>query len=148
VCRGLFDDFVMQLDHRVAKHVDNGGAALGQMIVPAPSFSLADRGFGTQPPVPFETLKQRIQRPRTDVVPVSTQFREHPLADDRALSRVVKDVDFPEPKENLARQQFRIQRCHGLVDRYYDKRKRMCDSGPSLLMFEVVAILSETGTRA
>ena len=112
VSPGLFDDFVMQFDHRVAEHVENDGAALGQMIVPAPSFSLADSGFGTQPPVPFKALEQRIQRPRADVVPVPTQLREHPLTDDRMLSRVVKDMDLPKPEENLARQQLRIEGCH------------------------------------
>jgi hypothetical protein len=114
VCRGLLDDLVMQFDHRFAEHVKDGGAALGQVIVPAPSFPLTNSGFGTQPPIPFETLEQWIQRPRTDVVPVSTQFREHPLTNDRMLSRVVKDVDFPEPKENLARQQLRIEECHDI----------------------------------
>jgi hypothetical protein len=45
---------------------------------------------------------------------VPTQLREHPLADDRTLSGVVKDVHLPEPQENLARQQLRIERCHRL----------------------------------
>jgi hypothetical protein len=103
----------MQFDHRFAEQIEDRGSALRQMIVSAPSLSFPDRGFGTQPPVPFETLEQRIQRPGTDVVPVPAQFREHPLTNDRMLSRVVKDVDLPEPKENLAGQQLRIERCHG-----------------------------------
>ena len=114
----------MQFNNRFAERFEDRGAALSQMIVPTPSFPLTNSGFRTQPPVPFETLEQRIQRPRTDVVPVSSQFREYPLTDDRMLSRVVKDVDLPKPEENLARQQLRVERCHRLWYRYYDSRKR------------------------
>jgi len=108
VGRGLFHDLVVQFDDRLTKHLKHGGAALGQVIVPTPAFSLSNGGFRAQPTVPFEALEQRVQSPWTDVVAVVTQFREHPLADDRALCGVVEDVDFPKAQQDLARQQLRV----------------------------------------
>ncbi len=121
---GLFHDFVVQFHDRLAQHLEDGGAAPGQVIVPASAYSLANCGLRAQPPVPFKTLEQRVQGSGTDVVPVVAQFREHPLPDDRALSGVVEDVDFPEAQQNLARQELRIQRCHRNAIVYYGNRKR------------------------
>ena len=41
----FFDHFVMKLDDGFAKDFKNGGATLGQMIVAASTFGLADRSL-------------------------------------------------------------------------------------------------------
>jgi hypothetical protein len=123
----LFDDFVMQFDHRLSKHVQHGCATGRQVIIAPPPFPFSHSDFGSQPSVSLEALQEWIQRAGTDVVAVPAQFSEDPLADDRMLRGVMQDMDLPEAQQDLSRQQLGIRRSHKTVPPgdYYDGRKRM-----------------------
>jgi hypothetical protein len=126
MCGGLFNDLAVEFDHGFAENRENGGAALGQVIVAAAPLACAHSFFGPKPAVTFQPLEQRIERAWADVVPMPAQFTEHPLADDRMLCRMVKDVHLPKAQQNLTGQQFGIKRGHSKqADLYYDSRKRM-----------------------
>ncbi len=109
---GLFNDFVVQFDDGLSEYLEHGGAPLRQVIVAAAAFSLPNGGLRAEPPIPLEALQQGVERSGTDVVAVVSQLREHPLADERALSGVVEDVDFPEAQQDFARQQLGVEAGH------------------------------------
>ncbi|OFW29645.1 MAG: hypothetical protein A3H97_01760 [Acidobacteria bacterium RIFCSPLOWO2_02_FULL_65_29] len=96
---------MVELDHGLAEDLQHGGPTVREAIVPPAPFPLADSGFGPQPPVAFQTLQERIERARADVVAMASQLAEDPLADDWMLGRVMKNVDFPEAQQDLSREQ-------------------------------------------
>src|SRR5688572_25509679 len=102
---GLFDHLVVEFDHRLAENLQDGGATVRQVVVPSAPFSISHSGLRTQPPIALQTLQERIERPRADVVAVASQLGEHPLTDDRMLGRVMKDMDLPEAQQDLACEQ-------------------------------------------
>jgi hypothetical protein len=108
----LFDDFVMQFDDGLPEHVQHGCSTSGQVIVASPPFSFSHSDFGSQPSVSFETLQERVECARTDVVAVPAQFGQHPLANHRVLRRVMQDVHLPEAQQDLSGQEFGVQRSH------------------------------------
>ena len=110
--RGFFDDFVMQFDHGLAEYVQDGRPAGGEVVVPPPPFPFSHSDFRSQPAVALQTLEERIQRARADVVAVPAQLGKDPLTDHRMLRGVVEDVDLPEAQQDLSRQQFGIQGRH------------------------------------
>ncbi len=112
----FFDDLVVKLDDGFAEDFEDGRAAFGQVIVAARTLGFSDRCLGTEPAIALEALEQRIQGARADVVPMLSQFAQHPLANDRMLGRVVKDVHFPEAQQNFARQKFGVKTTHGERD--------------------------------
>jgi hypothetical protein len=109
----FFDHFVMKLDDGFAKDFKNDGATLGQMIVAASTFGLADRSLRTEPAIALETLQQRVQGAGTDVVTMLAQLAQHPLADDRMLGGVMEDVHLPEAQQDFAGEKLRIKVGHG-----------------------------------
>jgi hypothetical protein len=106
--RGLFDDFVMQFDEGLPEHVQHGRSTSGQVIVAPPPFSFSYGDFGPQPAVSFETLQERVESAWTDVVAVPAQFRQHPLANDGVLGRVMQDVHLPEAQQDLSGQELGV----------------------------------------
>ena len=121
----FFDDFVVKFDDGFAEHFENGRPALGQMIVAAGALGFANGSFRTEPAIALEALEQWIQSARANVVAMLSQLAEHPLADDRMFSGMVKDVHFPESQQDFARKKFRVQAGHGEPDDItYDNRKR------------------------
>jgi len=83
--------------------------------------------IASQPTEVLHPMKDGIQGPRADVVSVSPQFQEHPLADDRLFAGMVKYVDLPESQEDLSLQSFRVNRSPGgwfhITEIINDKRK-------------------------
>jgi putative oxidoreductase len=127
--RRLFDDFVVQFDHRFPEHVQHGCATGRQVIVAPPPFPFSHSDFGSQPSVSLEALQEWVERAGTDVIAVSAEFGQDPLADDRVLRGVMHDVHLPEAQQDLSRQQFGIQGSHAKSPPrcYYDARKRLGD---------------------
>jgi hypothetical protein len=56
----------------------------------------------TKPATGRHARQHRIQRARTQAIPVMVQFFEHPLAIDPLFGGVVKNVDLPEGEKELA----------------------------------------------
>jgi hypothetical protein len=116
----------MEFDHGFAEHIQDGGASCRQVIVPAAPFPTADSRFRPQPAVAFKSFEEWIERARTDVIPMTAELAQDPLADDRMLGRVMKNVNLPEPKQDLSCQQFRVVWGHQWAPgQYYDNRKRI-----------------------
>jgi hypothetical protein len=83
---GFLDHFVMKFDDRLPKHLQNGGAAGGEVVVPTAAFGLAHGGFRAQPPVSLQAFQQGIEGAGTDIVAMPSQLTQHPLTDDRMLA--------------------------------------------------------------
>jgi hypothetical protein len=109
---GFLHDFVMQFDHRFPEHVQHGRAAGRQVIVTPAPLPFSNSGFRLQPSVALETFQEWIEGAGTDVVSVTAQLGEHPLADDGMLGGVMQDVHLPEPQQDLSRQEFGVRGGH------------------------------------
>lgn len=89
-----FEDFLVEFVNEVAYELEHRPPGGSEMIVAARLQPIAVDS-AAKPPIPFHPLEQWIQRARADVVAVMPQLGQDPLADDRLLSGVVKDVYFP-----------------------------------------------------
>jgi hypothetical protein len=64
--------------------------------------ALAERQAGPQVPLAFHAVQDGIERARAQSVTMSTKFVDHRLAEDRPLSRVMKDVESDETRIQVA----------------------------------------------
>ena len=58
--------------------------------------------LAAQPAASFHSLQNRVERARTDVVPVLAQFILHPLSEHGFDGRTTQDMHLPEAQENFA----------------------------------------------
>ncbi len=92
-------DLSIQLVERVPDLVQHLTSAGGQAVDAG-----AGRPFGfdsAKPSTLRHPCEHRIQRARTQPVPVTVQFFEHPLAVDAVFVGVMQDVDLPEREQKL-----------------------------------------------
>jgi hypothetical protein len=101
---GFLDDLVMQLHDGFPQEVQNRRTVPRQMVVPPSTRPGTGLSLAPQPTVAFHALQKWVQRTGTDIVTVSPQLSQHPLADDGMLIGVMEDVDLPESEENFAGQ--------------------------------------------
>jgi hypothetical protein len=83
-----------------------------QMVIPSSSWPSPSVCLTPQPTVTFHALQEWVHRSGTDVVTMSPEFRQHPLADDWMLGGMVKDMHFPKAEQYFAGQKLRVWRCH------------------------------------
>ena len=77
-----------------------------------------------QPATLSHAREDRIQRSRTQAVPVMVQLFQHPLAIDTAsVSGMVKDVNLPEPQQEFSR--YRIAHRRKMIARRFVIEKRL-----------------------
>ena len=100
----------MELHHRLTEHVQYRRPPGGEVIVATTPFAVSYGRLGFQPAIAFQPFEQRIERARTDVVAVTPEFGEHPLSDDRMLSRVMQDMDLPDAEQDLSGEQLSVVR--------------------------------------
>jgi hypothetical protein len=110
--RSLFNHFVVEFDDDFSQDLQDPSSARGEVIVPTTTFSVTDGGLRAQPSVSLQAFQQRIERARADIVAMSAQLAQHPLADDGMLGGVVKDMDLPEAQQDFARQQLAVSSRH------------------------------------
>jgi len=113
--RDLFDHFMMQFGNALAKHAQDGGPLLRQLVVTPAAESPARLDLTPQPSVALHPFQQWIEGAGADVVPVTSQLAEHPLTDHRTFRRVVEDVHLPEPQQDLTRDQLAIGGRHSFT---------------------------------
>ena len=96
------DDFIVELLDLYPKHRENLPPLGGQLVVPTRPFAARRARLAAQPSQAFQSVKQRIQRARANLITMPAQLRDHPLAMKRLFARVMQDVRFPKAQQNLA----------------------------------------------
>jgi hypothetical protein len=110
---GFFNYFVMELGDGVAQNVKNGAPAVREVIVPSAALALTHGDRRAQPTISLQSFQEWIEGARADVIAVTPQLAQYPLTDNRMFGGMMKNVDLPEPEQDLARQPFGVKRCHG-----------------------------------
>jgi hypothetical protein len=115
----LFQDLVVQFHDHAPDNLKDFTSGGGQVIVAAGTRADTTRfDLTTQPAIVGHPLQQWVQRARADIVPMTPELGQNPLADDRVLTRVMEDVHLPEAQENLSRDRLPVDAGHadGTVD--------------------------------
>src|SRR5258705_13198636 len=90
------NDFSVKFFDTLTKKLQNLAALGCQPIILSRPFPAVGIAPTLEPAQTFHAVKQRIQCTRTDFIPVPPKFRDHPLAVQRLLARVMQNVNLPE----------------------------------------------------
>jgi hypothetical protein len=92
----------MQFFSPLANEFEHLPPLIGQVIALSGLGASFWINFAAEPAIAFHALKQGIYGPGADIVPMSTEFMEHPLAHHRAFGCMMEDMDFPKAEQNFA----------------------------------------------
>jgi hypothetical protein len=92
---GVPDNFAVHFSDLSSDSPQDPPALFGQKVVLARARASILARCALEPSMTFHSLQKRIERARTDLVAMATQFADDPLPIDRAIPSMVENVDFP-----------------------------------------------------
>src|SRR4029077_9668549 len=89
-------NFLVHFLYLFPKHRQDFSAERSEPVILAGTLACFWIRFAFEPSQAFHPLKERIERAGAEFVTVMPEFAEHPLAMNRPLACVMKDVHLPE----------------------------------------------------
>ena len=96
------DHLSIKLFDVLAHYLEHFSPFWGEPIVLScalPAFRIC---LALKPSDALHPVQQRVQRPRADLISMSSQFIDHPLPMQRHFSCMMQNVRFPEAQQNLS----------------------------------------------